>query len=591
MAFGRPLVASCVAVMVTGILVSIADTSGSAPVNSCLACHADGKKMAGLGYPHLTVTQAEVEKQAGMPASCHDCHLGDPTRTDREKAHMGMGRLLVVRKKGILAEPVERRYPLEVAVRGTPPLVSLTYYAEKDGKKAVDPTVRMITYQDKERDTLTQDFPVMEKTCGSCHPGEVAGFRQSAMGNNARHRLYRSWDDPERGPHNCGVWFSENYERIAAGTVVPFDRTTSALDQRSCNTCHAGCLDCHYAPAPPEAGNPKKGMHSFVRTPPPQSCYGGGRGTICHAGPEERRRGAGYFGGQYSFPEGTEPDRHRLNNVGCLDCHDSGKGKGHAMIARRATCTKCHAEAVSSHAQSAHKTLSCEACHIRNVGGYQGTFWGPGKLGGAATPYNKFNDYYGVMREPILIRDQDGRWIPVKPFPMAVMNQKSSRLTPGLHWRYPDSLPGLERTGDAYGYVGLFDTLPENNKALLWLHMDKVSHKYGKSRSCDSCHAPPDGEQRQDVSWEYGGDGALPFRGKHTVVANGQGLFIRGIRSTEEIEVEEGYRLSSFAPWVYLRDAWKIAGDFSLPRLRDRARYDAAQGDPALARKVGLVHR
>ena len=588
-----PVLAAIVTTMFTCTL-SPAVTLGSAPVNSCLACHEDEKRMVELGYPHFTVTRAEVTKQSGMTASCPDCHLGDPAKTGKEEAHRGMGRLLLVKKKGLTAGPAERRYPLEVTAQGTPPLLSFTYYGEKDGKKVVDPSVRMLTYQDKQPDTLTQDFTQMEKTCGKCHPGEVAGFRQSAMGSNARHRLYKSWADTERGPHNCGVWFAENYQKIAADTAVPFDRKTSDLNQRSCNTCHAGCLDCHYTPSPKAADDPKKGMHSFARIPPPQNCYGGGRGTICHAGPEERRRGAGYFGGRYSFPEGSEPDRHRLNKVGCLDCHDSGgskKGAGHAMIKRRATCGKCHAEAVSSNAQSAHKKLSCEACHIRNVGGYQGTFWGPGKLAGAETPYNKFNDYYGTMAEPILIRDQEGRWIPVKPFPMAVMNQKSSTLKPGLHWRYPEELPGLERTGDAYGYVGLFGGLPENDKALLWFHMDKASHKYGASRSCDSCHALPGGEQRQEVAWEYGGEGALPFKGRHTVVANGQGLFIRDIRSEEKIEVEEGYRLSSFAPWAYLPDKWGIMGDFSLPPLKEREKYDAAQGDPALARKAGLLHR
>lgn len=581
------------AILAWAALLATGARGAEAP-NSCLSCHEDGKKMAELGYSHFTVTQAEVEKQSGMPASCPDCHLGDPSKTGKEEAHRGMGRLLLVKKKGLLAEQRERQYPLEVTERGTPPLHSLTFYGEKDGKRVVDQTVKMITYQDKKRDTLSQDFTQMEKTCGKCHPREVAGFRQSKMGSNARHRLYRSWADRERGPHNCGVWFAENYQKIAAATAVPFDRETNALNQRQCNTCHAGCLDCHYTPSAKGGDDPKKGMHSFARTPPPQSCYGGGRGTICHAGPEERRRGAGYFGGKYSFPEGAEPDVHLAKGVGCLDCHDSGKtdkGSAHAMVNRRATCDRCHAAAVKSHARSAHKKLSCEACHVRNVGGYQGTFWGPGRLAGTETPFYKYNDYYGIMPEPVLIRDRRGRWIPVKPFPMAVMNQKSSALKPGLHWRYPEELPGLERTGDAYGYVGLFGGLPENNNALLWLHMDKVSHKYGRSRSCASCHALPGGEQRQEVSWEYSGDGAFPFKGRHTVVAGGKGLFIRDMRAEEKIEVSEGYQLSSFAPWVYLRDKWGIAGNFALPPLKDRKLYQRTAAKTAEARKAGVLHR
>jgi len=83
-----------------------------------------------------------------------------------------------------------------------------------------------------------------------------------------------------------------------------------------------------------------------------------------------------------------------------------------------------------------HKKLSCEACHVSNVAGYQATFWGPGVLAGTETPDYKYNGQYGSMKEPILIKDQAGRWIPVKPFPMAVLNQKAADLKPGLHWRY-----------------------------------------------------------------------------------------------------------------------------------------------------------
>ena len=130
-----PALAAIAATLFTCAALSPAVTLGSAPVNSCLACHEDGKRMAELGYPHFTVTRAEVEKQSGMAASCPDCHLGDPAKTGKEEAHRGMGRLLLVKKKGLTAEPAERRYPLEVTTQGTPPLATLTYYGEKDGKK------------------------------------------------------------------------------------------------------------------------------------------------------------------------------------------------------------------------------------------------------------------------------------------------------------------------------------------------------------------------------------------------------------------------------------------------------------------------
>ncbi|GFO56477.1 cytochrome c [Geomonas sp. Red276] len=557
--------------------------------DSCLDCHGSAERMASFGFPHFTVTEAEVEEQSGMSAGCSDCHLGDPAKADREEAHRGMGRWRLVMKKGLRAETVARKFPLE---KSGDPVLRLKPMMEKEGRKVVDPAVTALLAQDKRSDTLSQDFDVMEKTCGKCHHEEFEQFKRSPMGRNAKQSQYGSWDDPRHGPHNCGVWSAGNYRAIAGNTAVPFTRELSDLNQRTCNGCHVGCLDCHYRPEA-ASGTPGKGMHTFVRIPPPDSCYGGGRGALCHGGPEDRRRGAGYFGGPYSHPEGMPPDPHAKAKVGCLDCHQGSRDDRsleHATFKRQARCEKCHPEAVATLGVSLHRKLSCEACHITNVGGYQATFWGPGKLAGYDTPYFKYKDYYGIMKEPILLRDQRGRWIPVKPFPMAVLNQKSSRLEPGLHWRYPAGLPDLQRTDDAWGYVGLVDGLPEGNKALLWIQMDKLSHKYGKSRPCASCHTK-EGQQLQEIAWEFSDAGAFPFNGRHTVVANRDGLFIKGIRADEKIDVAQGYRLSSLAPWFYLKDAWAIKGDFSLPVI---AGWEAAEKlylKGSVVDKGRIIHR
>lgn len=575
------------------LLVTVvpAVAGGNAVLNSCRDCHGNARKMQELGYPHFVVTPQQVEQQSGMAATCPDCHLGNQAESDKVQAHQGMGRLLLVRKTGLKGETVERKLPLEV---GGSPMLRLKYQIDQEGRKVVDPSVNTILYQDKRRDTLSQDFLFMEQTCGACHAKEFAEFRISTMGRNAKQSQYKSWTDKKHGPHNCGVWFDGNYDTIAGNTAVPFSGEASAINQRTCNSCHVGCLDCHYDPRAAGGSDPRQGMHTFIKTPREESCYGGGRGALCHSGPEDRRRGAGYFGGSFSHPEGMEPDVHLTAKVGCLDCHDNtrdNKSLGHGTVTRQATCAKCHAEVLKNHAGSLHRKLSCEACHISNVAGYQATFWGPGKLAGADTPFFKYKDYYGIMKEPILLKDQQGRWIPVKPFPMAVLNQKNAAFKPGLYWRYPATLPDRERTDDAWGYVGLLDGLPENNKALLWIQMDKMSHKYGKSRTCDSCHAAPSGEQRQEVLWEFSDAGAFPFRGRHTVIADRAGLFIRGMKADEKIDVTAGYTLSSLAPWVYLKDAWHIPGDFSLPALKDRQAYEALRGDPAKARKNGVVHR
>lgn len=571
----------------------IAGTAVTAEASdSCIECHGNRQRMESLGYGPFTVTSQETEAQTHMPATCSECHLGKPGAKEKDKAHKGMARLLVVSKKGFAAITSARRYPLEY---GTNPMNRLYTVTGKDGKQVKDTSVAAISWHDKKVDTLSQDFDVMRKTCGACHRKEFDEFSRSTMATNGKQSQYKGWLDKDRGPHNCGPWFEGNFKSMQANTLLPMSPDSNRINQRACNTCHVGCLDCHFNPQKKNPADPSIGPHTFVKTPPPESCYGSGRASVCHAGPEDRRRGAGYFGGSFSFPEGNEPDVHLKAKVGCLDCHESTKGNpsiGHGMVRRQAqdSCQRCHAETVKTHAISLHKNLSCEACHIQRVAGYQGTYWGPGKLAGAATPYFKYKAYYGYMPEPVLIRDQKGRWIPVKPFPMAVMNQKTSPFKPGLHWRFPLDLPDLKRTDDAWAYVGLFGGLPENNNALLWIQMDKMSHKLGKSRSCNSCHASLGGSQLQKVTWEYSDPGAFPFNGSHEVLANRKGLFIKEMQS-EKIELEQGYSLSALAPWVHLKDAWQIQGDFSLPVIRDRKAYETFRADPESSRKSGIIHR
>jgi hypothetical protein len=560
--------------------------------DSCIDCHGNPQQMESLGYGPFTVTSREVEAQTRMPAGCSECHLGNPNEKGKVEAHKGMARLLVVAKKGFTATTSVRRYPLEY---GTNPMNRLYTVTKKDGKQVKDASVAAVSWHDKKVDTLSQDFAVMGKTCGTCHQKEFDEFSRSTMATNGKQSQYKGWTSKERGPHNCGPWFEGNFDSMQANTMLPMSPESHLINQKACNTCHVGCLDCHFNPQKKNPADPAIGPHTFVKTPPSESCYGNGRASICHAGPEDRRRGAGYFGGSFSFPEGNEPDVHLKARVGCLDCHESSRSNsaiGHGMVRRQAreSCRRCHPAAATSHATSLHRNLSCEACHIQRVAGYQGTYWGPGKVAGADTPYFKYKAYYGYMPEPVLIRDQKGRWIPVKPFPMAAMNQKESPFEPGLHWRYPIDLPELKRTDDAWGYVGLFGGLPDNNKALLWIQMDKMSHKLGKSRACDSCHGSPDGVQLQKVIWEYGDPGALPFTGSHEVLANRNGLFIKGMQS-EKIEPEQGYSLAAFAPWVYLKDAWQIKGDFSLPAIKDRKQYETFRSSPDNSRNSGIVHR
>lgn len=578
---------------VTSMLLFAFAATVSSAASGCLSCHENQQKMQDLGFPHFVVTQLEVQAQTGMPADCNQCHLGNPEAVIKEEAHKGLARLQLVHKKGLTADiTTPRSLPLAY---GSDQTDRIYVAAMRDGKLSRDSSVAAIQWHDKTSDMLTQNFETMRKTCGSCHPAEFETFSTSVMANNAKQRQYKGWTDRKRGPHNCGPWFDGNFDLMQANTAVPMSQQSHKINQRACNTCHVGCLDCHFNPQPKNAKDQRLGAHSFAKTPPSLSCYGNGRASICHAGPEDRRRGAGYFGGSFSYPEGNQPDVHLQAKVGCLDCHEStktNKALGHGTIVRQAegSCVRCHAQAVKRHAASLHKKLTCEACHIQQVAGYQGTYWGPGKLGGADTPFFKFKAYYGIMPEPILLKDQKGRWIPVKPFPMAVMNQKESPFKPGFYWRYPANLPDRERTDDAWAYTGLHGGLPDNNKALTWIQMDKMSHKLGKARSCDSCHADLlTGSQTQKVTWEYTDPGAAPFKGSHTVVATKHSLKIKQIKALEPVEPEKGYSLSAFAPWLYL-DVWEVAGDFSLPVPKDKAAYGIYKANLQKARRAHLIH-
>lgn len=548
-------------------------------VNSCLECHTNEAKMKELGFPQFTVTQKDVEKQTKMPASCTDCHLGNPSETTKDGAHKDMLRLWYVKPKGFQAvtrDKLEKYKPESLEPRGKNPMIEMLPLVEKDGKLVRDPDVHVILYHDKDPATISHNYTAMEKTCGICHPKQLEEFKKTAMGHNAKQRLYKTWTDKKMGPHNCGPWFIDNHEEIAKNTNVPFTKEMAKINQMACNQCHVGCLDCHYTPKKKDPNDPALGSHTFTKKVSPQSCYGGGRGSICHAGPEGRRRGAGYIGGDYANPKGLTPDIHYTKGLSCTDCHDTAvkdKKLLHGQVKRQVNCSKCHDKIVKSVAKSVHKNVSCEACHIQDVGAYAATFWGPGKVAGVATPYKKYRSYYGLMKEPILIKNQKGKWIPVKPYAMAVMNQKSAEdLKPGLAWRYPANLPDLERTDDAYAFVGLLSGMPENDNVLAWIQMDKMSHKYGKSRTCESCHTK-DGEQRQEVLWKFTDQGADPFYGKHTVIANKEGLFIKDMQATTEIKVKDGWKLSSFAPWYYLKDKWQVKGDFSIPPVKKKAVY------------------
>ncbi len=355
----------------------------------------------------------------------------------------------------------------------------------------------------------------------------------------------------------------ENTQKIVEQVNLPLTPEQAIAKQKACNICHAGCLDCHYAPSR------EKGSHAFSRTPPSANCAGGGRSTfVCHAGTMERRRGDSYLGRDFSEPAGLPEDVHVSRKIECTDCHQTGpEGMGH--IERKATCQDCHIEVEQAMAVSVHKNLACEACHVKILGGYEMTSWGPGVIAGKPNPFKKYSLYYGPMEPPILIRDQNKRWIPAKIWPNSAGGIKLTvPPKPGLIFRWPKG-----ETHDAYAQLGTFSFPGGNNNYLAWLQVEQVAHPLGKSRACVSCH---DSEtQVSRVTWHYfDSQGAEPFDGSQKVVADRNGLRVIDIKAVSKLTLMEGGKTEHFAAWMKLGDIWKTSGDFSIPKS-DGVKYRA----------------
>ena len=181
------------------------------------------------------------------------------------------------------------------------------------------------------------------------------------------------------------------------------------------------------------------------RVPPAANCTGGGRSTfVCHAGTMERRRGDSYLGKDFSEPAGLPEDVHVAKKLVCVDCHETGPG-GMGHIERKATCQDCHIEVEQAMATSVHKNLACAACHVKVLGGYEMTSWGPGMIASKPNPFKKYSLYYGPQETADIAqgparhagcRRRSGRTAPEA-------SRKPSRRSRGSPSAGPRARPGM----------------------------------------------------------------------------------------------------------------------------------------------------
>ncbi|MBJ6723933.1 cytochrome c3 family protein [Geomesophilobacter sediminis] len=569
------------------VLLVILATSSAAwgydAKSQCVICHGDQSKMKALGAESMYLDPAQVDRETHMEgATCVDCHLGDGSQSIKEGSHRGMLRPFVVavgpkvKGEALSRESAGALQPILPRGAGMDRMIPK---GDPEKLKAVGAkTIVGIEWHDRDPETLAYSPKIAEQTCGRCHEKEVKDYNSSDKGLMKHQRAFRSWSEMLPGPQNCGMWFGQNYENLKGQTAVTYRADQNAASDRSCNMCHPGCNDCHYRPF---AG---KGRHSYGK-PDTASCYGGGRASTCHAGPMDRRRGAGFVRGDYSFPNSLPQGAHVKAGVQCLDCHKPvNHNFGHlAADDARSACATCHGDIVQAVKSSAHANVDCAACHVTVSGAYQYTFWGNGNTLGVETPYAKHKEYYGTRNLPTLIRDAVGRWIGVKPYPMAVMNQTRELGPTGLLFRSipKRSIPGNVRIGeppaievsrtvtdvnDAFIVIGTRSDLPSGNKAILWVQMDKLSHALGKARGCATCHESHAQVGKSEWTYFEGKDVTKPFKGSYTVTADRDGIRFSEVK-WEVPALAANRKIEDLAPFAVLpRDAWDVKGiDFSIP--------------------------
>ena len=515
--------------------------------SSCIYCHSNETLMTNLNFSELVFSDDDVWKESKMlrqglgGPSCEGCHLGNPENFTAEGAHMEMPRPIALSNEDL--RPVNRYEHASSLV----PQQNWT----PASMIPRDFSLNTILYHDRNATTYAFEPLVANDTCGQCHPQQVEDFLTSPMASAMTQSAYPTFTDPP-GPHNCGYW-PKNLEGMQDELAVEFTKAQDDVMQRVCEQCHTSCLDCHYQPFLGE------GVHVFNKKVPATGCESGGGRAICHAGAEDFRRGAGYNRNETAYPR-LPDDVHVAENITCTDCHAR---EGH-NFSRSSSCDGCHEAAAEKNAGSVHENLSCEGCHIKELSGYQITLWSPGEYYGTPTPLAK-NNYYGSLSSPLLIMDQKGIWIPVKPILHSVMNIEKTLEGTGIKFR---DIPGIRNDSrDAFAISGTFSGLPENNNAVLWVHMDKSSHGIGKARSCSDCHQT--GSQVIKSDWVLPGEFISPplkekVYGTHELVGDESGLYVKYITNTTPIAEEDLAHAYDFAPWIY-GATWQIEGDFSLP--------------------------
>jgi len=553
--------------------------------STCVNCHGDEILMKKLGYPQLYLDPAEVDKEVNMGGiSCVSCHLGDNTKMNKDDAHKDMPRpFYAAAGKKYKYQAVGREITNYDPIQPKGNNRTKVLLRKPDPKMAKEKGIKKIIqlfYHDHDPKTMAYSPDIARKTCGQCHEQEVEDYNKSGMGLNKYQRGFKSWTASPPGPQNCGYWFGdkENYETVKNEECTKpeeYKGTMAQASGRGCNKCHASCNDCHY-----EGYKKTAARHSFTKDPDKLTCYGSGKGTICHAGPMDRRRGAGFFRQEFAFPVNELPrDAHEQAGLTCNDCHtfkDHTYGHIGSEDARK-SCQNCHSEIYEAVKAGDHQSVDCSSCHIQEVGAYQFTFWGPGKSEAMPNMFSKHKQFYGKRDKPMLVKHPEtGLWIPLKPYPMGTMNIKNDIGQEKLKLRTiekttvkgvtdvgePESFVverRADQVNDMYIITGTHGGFEGNDKMLAWIQMDKMSHSIGKARDCDSCHSSHEQKATSWYTYFNPSDVTKPFHGSYTVTAGKNGITFDNFTNTK-VSLAKGRKISDFAPYLINNTLWNAKG-------------------------------
>jgi hypothetical protein len=576
------------------LLFALSFPLGVVAEDTCVKCHSDSAVMAAAGSPQFVVTPDDVMTQSKMPATCVQCHKGNSSASDKRSAHSGLLSLNLADQKfavfGRTAMPSEdTRFWQGLQPRGNNRATQLLPKKNTDGRLIDNPSYKVLLWHDKNPETLAFNPVIAMETCGLCHADIVRSFLQSPKGGGEGHTQsqYTTWTGAV-GPQSCGLWtgvlrkpgqdqFTEgNMKSYNVHSTKPLTTPMAFREQRKCNQCHVGCLDCHLD-VRNGSERAASGPHTFVKKPTVLSCYGGGRSLNCHAGPMERRRGDGYVRAEFTQTTssqhtqlGSEIDVHMKKGLDCMACHVPNKSTGqHADLSRTVDCGQCHATVAHDHAKGPHKNVDCASCHSSRIGGYAFNFWSAVGPKGQENPLTRIQDYIIAPSVPLIVKNPRGIWIPMHIVPHLAGNVKAEEviLSDRLIFRNRPWVPINRRyfSNDAYAVTAVVPNLDDrDNTAMLWLNADRIAHATGASRQCESCHALS--SQRIKVTFE-GGSYKDVENGEYEIVADRNGLRVGAFRNTETGSIPK-----ALEP---IKDAWRLPGDFSLPEIRDAKKYKA----------------